>query len=637
MSAIVRKTYDTDSIVLRRIFAVDPTTNTRVSTNSILATSSNGVATFQDGSAFLSTIGVPTSELLQSTIVGLGTIGYISSGGGGGGGSGDVTSTNLTSTTQGLGTLSYISSAQLISSMVGLSNLVVSRIVAGTNITINPTTGIGAVTINATASGSGDVTSTNLTSTTLGLGTLGYISSQQLTSTVQGLGTINYISSSQLLSSVAGISKTFSTVYYISDAGGINISGPTTGFYINNTNANISTLINNNITINQSGGNVNDVDLVSTTLGLATFGYLSSASNLVSTPLLTSSLISTVRGLGTLGYLSTAVTKIIAGTNITIDPTQGEGIVTINASGGGGGGGSGDVTSTNLTSTTLGLGTLGYVSSSTLFSTVAGLGLLGYISSPTLASSLTSTVRGLGTTSYVSSTALNSTVLGISRFYVSTTGLASNLSSFSTSMASNFFTRTLTASTITADLLNISTISFGTGAGFITFPFVRASYVSTLSTQMDFGLVNTYLSGPRLVFSSLQGDGSLLTNLSTGLLSTVQGLGSAGYISTLTLNSTLQSTVEGLATSGYISSLTLNSTLQSTVEGLATSGYISSLTLKSTLLSTVEGLGSAGYVSTLGLDSAIENLGKSGYISSLTLESSLQSTVAGLGTASYFS
>ena len=73
MSAIVRKTYDTDSIVLRRIFAVDPATNTGVSTNSILAVTSNGAASFQSGSAYLSTIGAPTSESLLSTVTGLGT------------------------------------------------------------------------------------------------------------------------------------------------------------------------------------------------------------------------------------------------------------------------------------------------------------------------------------------------------------------------------------------------------------------------------------------------------------------------------------------------------------------------------------------------------------------------------------
>jgi hypothetical protein len=427
------------------------------------------------------------------------------------------------------------------------------------------------------------------------------LTSLNLTSTTEGLGSLGYISTSQLTSTVANLLNTFSTVYNISSAGGVNISATTSGFFLDLTNASVSTLINNNITINTSGGNVNDVDLTSTNRGLGTFGYVSSltlreslqstvtglgTNGYVSSLTLITSLQSTVTGLGTNGYVSTAVTKIIAGTNITISPPEGEGIVTINSLGGGGGG-SGDVTSTNLTSTTLGLGTLGYISTASLVSTVQGLGRIGY----------------------VSSTALPSTVLGLSRFYVSTTGLGANLSSFSTSMASNFFTRTLAASTITADLLNISTISFGTGAGFITFPFLRANYISSFSTQTDYGIVSKNLSGAQLQFSSLQGDGSLLTNLNTGVLSTIDGLGTLGYLS----SPQLISTVAGLGSAGYLSTVSFNelvstpfldTTLQSTLDGLGSFGYLSSASnlisspfLDTTFQSTLEGLGTVGYLS----------------------------------------
>jgi hypothetical protein len=47
--------------------------------------------------------------------------------------------------------LAYVSS--LTSSLVGLSNIAVTKIVAGTNVTISPTNGLGSVTINASASG----------------------------------------------------------------------------------------------------------------------------------------------------------------------------------------------------------------------------------------------------------------------------------------------------------------------------------------------------------------------------------------------------------------------------------------------------------------------------------------------------
>lgn len=59
--ASFKKTYDTDSIVLRRIFAVNPDTNARISANTFLVTGPNGVGSFQDAFGFLSTISVPTS------------------------------------------------------------------------------------------------------------------------------------------------------------------------------------------------------------------------------------------------------------------------------------------------------------------------------------------------------------------------------------------------------------------------------------------------------------------------------------------------------------------------------------------------------------------------------------------------
>lgn len=56
--------------------------------------------------------------------------------------------------------------------------------------------------------------------------------------------------------------------------------------------------------------------------------------------------------------------------------------------------------STIITSSIIGLGTLGYVSSTSLLSTVAGLGSIGYISS--MMKELTSTVSGLGSVGYLS-------------------------------------------------------------------------------------------------------------------------------------------------------------------------------------------------------------------------------------------
>jgi hypothetical protein len=184
----------------------------------------------------------------------------------------------------GLGTLGYISSSQLGSTVVGL----------------------GAA---------GFVSTGQLVSSLVGLGTLGYISSQSLvssidaglTSTVEGLGTAGYISSLTLVSSMnAGLTST--------------VIGLGTLGYISSSQL-VSTFIGLG-----TGGYISTASLVSTITGLGTAGYVSSAT-------LREALVSTTAGIGLGG-----VTKITAGSNVTISPPSGLGDVTINATGGGGGG-----------------------------------------------------------------------------------------------------------------------------------------------------------------------------------------------------------------------------------------------------------------------------------------------------------
>ena len=81
----------------------------------------------------------------------------------------------LQSSIAGLATIGYISSSQLTSTLTGLSNLAVTQIIAGTNVTISPVGGQGIVTINASGGGGG-ITEGNLISTVEGLGTVNYIS-----------------------------------------------------------------------------------------------------------------------------------------------------------------------------------------------------------------------------------------------------------------------------------------------------------------------------------------------------------------------------------------------------------------------------------------------------------------------------
>jgi hypothetical protein len=121
--------------------------------------------------------------------------------------------------------------------------------------------------------------------------------------------------------------------------------------------------------------------------------------------------------------------------------------------------------------------------------------------------------------------------------------------------------------------------------------------------------------------SSLNGLGTMGYISSSQLISTINNLGSLGYVSSFTL----QSTVSGLGNLGYLSTPYINST----IIGLGTFGYISSISLEST----VRGLGSVGYISSISLESTVRGLASIGYISSVSLESTLR----GLGTFGYVS
>jgi hypothetical protein len=360
------------------------------------------------------TVNVDTS-FLTSTVIGLGTAGYISTASGGivlpGGlvSTANLTNlistsffdTQLTSTVTGLGSADYISSSQLLSTSAGLVELIQ-----------NPP---------------GGVTLENLTSTVIGLGTVGYISSSQLLSTsaglveliqnppggvtpenlistVTGLGSADYISSSQLLSTSFGLVA----------------------------------LIQN------PPGGVTPDNLTSTVIGLGTFGYLSSANgtavlpeglvstanlaNLISTSFFDTQLTSTIIGLGTAGYLSTA-----SGTAVLP-----EGLVsTANLA--------------NLISTTF------------------------------FDASLTSTVIGLGTAGYVNMATLN---------YIST------------AQSQNFYSSNISVSSLTT-----SSLTFGTGSGYLFLPntvmnsvSVGVLFASTITNE------NIYiLAGSKLILTSTVG------------------------------------------------------------------------------------------------------------------------------------
>jgi hypothetical protein len=274
--------------------------------------------TVTNGNLLLNRVQVTSQPNLVSTVIGLGSSGYISS-------------LQLVSTVTGLGSAGYISSPQLTSTTTGIY-------------TSFPTIG-------------------NLVSSIAGLGNAGYISSSQLTSTVTGLGTAGYVSSTQLTSTTRGIYTRFPTVdNIVSTVIGLGTAGYISSSQLTSTTAGIYS--------GGLGGGITTANLVSSVVGLGAAGYVSStqltstATGIYNNFITTGNLVSSVRGLGAAGYVSStqltstitglsniAVTKIIAGTNVTISPTSGVGDVTINASGSGGGGTSFTAFSTILIST----------------------------------------------------------------------------------------------------------------------------------------------------------------------------------------------------------------------------------------------------------------------------------------------
>lgn len=227
-------------------------------------------------------------------------------------------------------------------------------------------------------------------------------------------------------------------------------------------------------------------------------------------------------------------------------------------------------------STVLGLGTLGYVSSTQLTSTTQGLGTIGYIST----TQLTSTIQGLGTIGYISTAQLISTVAGLGTFgYISTSQLISTVAGLGTlGYISTSFTNNILQSTVTGINNNLGSLGYVSS--------------STLAVSIQ---------------STTQG----LTN----------SLGTLGYVSTLSLQSTTQGLYDGFG-NYYISTAGLDSIIQSSIEGLGTVGFLSTSQFNDALTSSFNALFTYNLISSPNLKSTIDNLGSMGYISTATLVSS---------------
>ena len=270
-----------------------------------------------------------------------------------------------------------------------------------------------------------------------------------------------------------------------------------------------------------------------------------------------------------------------------------------------------------LASSITGLGSAGYVSTTSLYSTVAGLGTAGYVSSATL----TKTVAALGTTGYISTTSLYSTVAGLgtagyvstaqfnsfSNFIYNPVSYISSGNLFSTSISLLGFIdgfvnsqgSAISSFTVTGTVNFFSTLSIG------TFVYVNGN-ISTLSTSVGDAIVNLGTTPGYL--SSLQSQ-----VLSTGTI----GLSSINFVDTVTGVTQLVAITNGIfqVNGASITGDVSKGDLTSTVIGLGTAGYLSSIVWDS-VISTAN---LTDLISTANLADLISSANLTGLISTANL------------------
>ena len=254
-----------DTVVLRRVFALDSNCSAALSANQVLVTTGNAGTVWMNVLSSLNAAGGSVIGNLPSTIQTLSTgiysntstfteyfstldfqvctistlvDGFVQNG---------VSPPQLFSTVDGLGSIGYISSQQLLSTTTGLLHNLAAL---------------------------GFVSTLTLDSTVIGLGSLGYISSQQLTSTVRGLGSIGYISSQSLNSTVIGLG----TAGYVSSQSLASTTQDLTNFISNVSVSKTSIRFDQTGTVQIYGGN-NTVNFsnVGTLIYLSTFFFSSLA------------------------------------------------------------------------------------------------------------------------------------------------------------------------------------------------------------------------------------------------------------------------------------------------------------------------------------------------------------------------
>ena len=258
------------------------------------------------------------------------------------------------------------------------------------------------------------------------------------------------------------------------------------------------------------------------------------------------------------------------------------------------------------------------------------------------------------------------------------------LSSLSSLIGTNFFITQSALSTLSTSIgtggggsgdvtvANLASTTRGLGSagylssltGFqISTGFVQASTVNFIDTGDSSKQVMEVNNGTlKINGATIAGGGGISQSQ---LNSTLNGLGTLNFLSTLTLTST----IIGLGTAGYISTAGANQeSITSTLQGLGSAGYLSTVSFSNVIStsfydtntsSTIKGLGTTGYLSSIqwsnvistsfydtNTTSTVEGLGTFGYLSSIQwsnvistsfYDTNTTSTVEGLGTFGYLS
>jgi len=631
-----RKGYDMDLTIFRSLFALDPNTNIPISTNWLTTADGIGGVQWKSLASYMSTVSISNISMFDTNLINnpyrhnititngslfVDGVPVVGSG---------LNIVQLASSLQGLGTYGYVSTLSLYSTVTGLGTV-------------------------------GYVSSGTLTSSVVGLGTAGYVSSGTLTSSLIGLGTAGYVSTSSLYSTVAGLGTAgyVSTAQYNSFSNLIynNISYISSGnLYSTTTNllGYIEDIINSQGTGSISSFTVNGTANFFSTLSIGTLFYINGNISTLST-----SIGDAIVNLGTTpGYLSSLNSRSLSTGMITLssinfkDTVTGvkqlvavtNGVFQVN-----GASITGDVTTANLTSTIIGLGTTGYISTVILNGIVSTANLSGFVSTANLAE-LVSTANLTGLISTANLTGIVSTA-NLSEL-VSTRNLTGLVS---TANLTNLVSTANIANLVsTANLANI--VSTANLARLVS----TANLIDLVSTANLIGLISTSYFDSQIT-SSLRGLGtfgylsSLLTQeLSTGVLqvSSIRFMDStrtapnAGTISLLNVSSGQLLFNGGYTGSGGgagVSQLVAGTgiTLNPPVGTGAVTLTVNSSLVDSPLTSTVNGLGTVGYISSSQLQSSVTALKQSFFVvnaNTIYLQGSGNSlTVSSLGNIVYLS